>query len=385
MPSLSDKVLSIPPSGIREFFELVNCGDKDIISFGVGEPDFITPWHIREKSIYSIEDGYTTYTSNKGLKELREKISQTLFEDYGVFYSPEDEILITVGTSEALDLALRAIINPQDEVLIPQPCYVAYEPVSVLAGAKPKIIPLTETTEFKLTPEILSKYLTHKTKAIILSYPNNPTGVSYTKQELEELVKVLSSFDIFILSDEIYHHLTYDMVHTSMVSFKDLKRQVILLDGFSKAYAMTGWRIGYVASSKEIIQAMTKIHQYTILCAPIMSQYAALEALNNGKNAIEAMKKEYKKRRNYMVNRLNQLNLKCIMPKGAFYVFCNIKKTGLSSKEFAKRLFLEEKIATVPGDAFGAEGEGYIRLAYATSLDNIKEGLNRIERFLKKL
>ncbi|MCM8800131.1 MAG: aminotransferase class I/II-fold pyridoxal phosphate-dependent enzyme [Candidatus Omnitrophica bacterium] len=383
MPKMiSKKVQNIQPSGIRRFFDLV-LGMKEVISLGVGEPDFVTPWPIREAGIYSLEEGFTSYTSNKGLYKLRLTLNRYLKNRYGLEYDPDNEILITVGVSEGVDLALRAIIDPNDKILIPSPSYVSYGPVTELAGGRPIYID-TRSTGFKLTPQLLEKYIDKNTKAIILNYPNNPTGISYTKRELEEFKKLILKNKIFCISDEIYGELTYDFEHTPFATLKEVKPYTIYLNGFSKAYAMTGWRVGFACGPEEVISAMNKIHQYTIMCVPITSQIAACEALVGGRSYIEQMKKEYKRRRQYVLERLNALGLEFIRPQGAFYVFASIKKTGLSAIEFASQLLKQEKIAVVPGDAFGKKYSDYIRISYASKFDNLKEAFNRIEKFLKR-
>ena len=370
------------PSGIRAFFDLV-LGMRDVISLGVGEPDFVTPWQIREAGIFSLEQGFTSYTSNKGLYKLRLSISRYLKNKYALDYSPDDEILITVGVSEGFDLALRAIINPQDKVLIPLPSYVSYGPLAELAGGIPVYID-TKKDKFKLTPRSLEKAIDKKTKALILNYPVNPTGVSYNKKELEEIKKVLLRHRILCISDEIYGDLTYEFEHTPFATLSGAKNSTIYLDGFSKTYAMTGWRVGFVCGPKEIIAAMTKIHQYTIMCVPITSQMAACEALQGGRKAVEEMKREYKRRREFIVDILNKIGLDCARPDGAFYAFPSIENTGYNSLEFAHQLLKREKVAVVPGTAFGASGEGYVRISYASSIDKLKEAMLRIEQFLKK-
>ncbi len=381
---VSKAVQDIPPSGIRKFFDLITT-IKDVISLGIGEPDFVTPWHIRDMAIYSLEQGYTSYTSNAGLIELRQGISEHLFNNYGLQYSPQDEILITVGVSEGLDLALRAIINPGDEVIIPEPCYVSYKPCTIFAGGKPVVIPTDADTGFKITPRQVEEAITDRTKALLLSYPSNPTGATMSKEELMKIANVVAKYNLLVISDEIYSRFTYDMPPTSFVSLAGMKERTILLNGFSKAYAMTGWRIGYAAGNKEIIAAMTKIHQYTMLCASIISQKAAIEALRNGKSAVEEMYNEYNQRRRVIVRGLNEIGLKCQMPGGAFYVFPSIKTTGLTSEAFAEKLLFEEKVAVVPGTAFGDCGEGYIRCSYATSLEKIEEALERMGKFVRNL
>ncbi len=351
---------------------------------GVGEPDFVTPWHIRETGIYSLEQGYTSYTSNKGLYKLRLQISRFLKQRFGLEYDPEEEILVTVGASEALDLALRAILDPGDKVLIPQPAYVSYGAVTSLAGGEPLYVETRLEDWFKLNPKLINRLSDKRTKAIIFNYPANPTGVSYTKTELERIKKAVIKNNLLMISDEIYDELTYDFEHTPFATLKEAKKNTIYLNGFSKAYAMTGWRIGYACGPREIISAMTKIHQYTIMCVSITSQMAACEALQNGRRSVEEMKREYRRRREFIVGRLNEMGLSCLKPQGAFYAFPSVRKTGLSSLDFANRLLKEEKVAVVPGTAFGSSGEGYVRMSYASSMENLKEAMNRIERFLKK-
>ena len=379
---ISKVVEKIQPSGIRAFFDLV-LGMKEVISLGVGEPDFVTPWQIREAGIYSLEQGFTSYTSNKGLYKLRLGIQRYLKNKYGLEYCPDEEILITVGVSEGLDLVLRTIINPNDKILIPQPSYVSYGPVTELAGGIPVYID-TSGDGFKITPKLLEKHIDKKTKGIILNYPTNPTGVSYRRKELEEINKVLLKHKVLCISDEVYADLTYDFQHVAFPTLPRAKDNTVYFNGFSKAYAMTGWRVGFVCGPKEIIAGMTKIHQYTIMCVSITSQMAAAEALVSAKKSVEQMKREYNRRREFMVAELNLLGLKCAKPQGAFYLFPAIKSTGLSSMEFSRKLLAEEKVAVVPGTAFGACAEGYIRISYASSLDNLKEALVRLKRFLEK-
>ncbi len=380
---ISKVVDHVAPSGIRAFFDLV-LGMKDVISLGVGEPDFVTPWHIREKAINSLEQGYTSYTSNKGMIELRREIAAFLKKRHKLEYDPEEEILITVGVSEALDLAMRAILNPGDEVIIPEPCYVAYGPVVELAGGTPVFISTVVEREFKVSVKDIEAKITKKSKAILLNYPCNPTGASYTKAELQALAKVIKKHNLIVLSDEIYDELTYDFDHTSIAALEGLQGQTIYLNGFSKAYAMTGFRIGYACGPSDIIGAMTKIHQYTMLCASITGQMTAIEALKSGMQDVQAMKKEYNRRRDFMVKALNDIGLKCHKPQGAFYVFPSIKSTGQSSIDFAKNLLQEQKVALVPGVAFGASCGEHVRISYASSYDNLKEAVLRIERYLKK-
>lgn len=377
----SKLVERIPPSGIRVFFDLV-LGMKDVISLGVGEPDFVTPWNVREAAIYSLEEGYTSYTSNKGMSELRQDISHYLKRKYSLDYDPNDEILITVGVSEAFDLALRAIINKGDKILIPEPYYVSYGPLVTLAGGRPVFINTDPDKGFKITAKDILKHCDSRTKGIILNYPNNPTGASYTKKELRDISKAVLKKNLIMISDEIYGDLTYDFDHTPFPTLPRMKERTIYLNGFSKSYAMTGWRIGYVCASEKIVALMTKIHQYTMLCAPIMSQMAAREALKSGDRSTQEMKREYKRRRALIISGLNELGLTCHKPEGAFYAFPSIKSSGLSSMEFARALLEKERVALVPGTAFGPSGEGYVRISYASSLSNIKEALVRIKRFL---
>ncbi|OGX23278.1 MAG: aromatic amino acid aminotransferase [Omnitrophica WOR_2 bacterium RIFCSPHIGHO2_02_FULL_45_21] len=380
---ISKKVEKIQPSGIRAFFDLV-LGMEDVISLGVGEPDFVTPWQIREAGIYSLEQGFTSYTSNKGLYKLRLSIANHLKNRYGLEYNPDDEILITVGVSEGLDLALRSIINPGDKIVIPTPCYVSYGPVTELAGGIPVYVN-TKDYGFKLTPRLLEKSIDKRTKAVVLNYPANPTGISYTRKELGELNKIILKHKILCLSDEIYAELAYDFTHTPFASLHQARNNTIYLDGFSKSYAMTGWRVGFACGPREIIAAMTKIHQYTIMCVPITSQMAACEALHTGKKDIEEMKREYQRRREYLLRGLGSLGLTCVRPAGAFYLFTCIDKAGLNDMEFARRLLKEQKVAVVPGSAFGNGFDNYIRISYTSNFDNLKEAIERIAVFLRKL
>ena len=380
---ISKVVEQIPPSGIRAFFDLV-LGMKDVISLGVGEPDFVTPWNIREAGIYSLEKGYTSYTSNKGMAELREEIAKYLKHKYNLKYDPEEEILVTVGVSEGLDLAVRAIVNPGDKVLIPEPHYVSYAPVVTLCGGRPVFIKTRPENGFKITPKDITKNHTSKTKAIILNYPNNPTGASYSKSELKGIARAVSKHNLAVISDEIYCDLTYDFNHTALPTIASMKERTVYLNGFSKAYAMTGWRIGYACGPQKMISSMTKVHQYTMMCVPITSQAAAIEALKKGERAVQEMKREYRRRREYVISGLNEIGLSCHRPEGAFYAFPSIKGTGLESMEFAKALLKAEKVAVVPGTAFGPSGEGYIRISYASSMDNLKEALIRMKRFFKE-
>lgn len=380
---LNKTVRDLPPSGIRKFFDLVTQ-TEGVISLGVGEPDFVTPWHIRESCYYSLEKGYTTYTSNYGLLELREAIAKYL-EKFNLKYEPQDEILVTVGVSEAVDLALRSILTPGEEVLIPDPSYVSYAPGVYLAGGIPIPLATFEEDEFRLSLGELEKKITPKTKAIILTFPNNPTGAIMGKEDLEIVAKIAQKHNLVVISDEIYCELTYDSQHYSIGTLPGMKERTIVLNGFSKSYAMTGWRVGYAAGPREIIGAMMKIHQYTILCAPIMGQKAALEALENGQEEMEKMVQSYNQRRHLIVNGFREIGLDCIEPKGAFYAFPSIKKTGMTSEEFAEKLLLEEKVAVVPGNAFGKCGEGYIRCCYAASVQNINKALEKIGNFLSKM
>ncbi len=378
---LSQSVVNIKPSGIRKFFDIVS-EMKDAISLGVGEPDFDTPWHIREEGIYSLEKGRTFYTSNAGLKDLKVEISNYINRTQGIKYNSDNEVLVTVGGSEAIDIGLRALINPGDEVLIPQPSYVSYEPCAVLAGAKPVIIDLKPENQFRLTAEQLESAITDKTKILVLPFPNNPTGSIMEKDDLEKIAKVIIEKDILVMSDEIYSALTYKDKHVSIISIDGMKERTIFISGFSKAYAMTGWRLGYACGPKEIISQMTKIHQYAIMCAPTTSQYAAVEALKNGDDDVEEMRKSYNQRRRFLLHRFKEMKLECFEPFGAFYVFPCIKEFGMTSEEFATKFLKEEKVATVPGSAFGESGEGFLRISYAYSLETLKIALDRLEKFI---
>ncbi|MFQ6135771.1 MAG: aminotransferase class I/II-fold pyridoxal phosphate-dependent enzyme [Candidatus Hydrothermarchaeales archaeon] len=378
---ISDRAKDVPPSGIRKFFEMV-IGMPDVISLGVGEPDFVTPWHIREACIYSLEKGYTMYTSNFGLLELREELSNQLLKDYSIEYSPTDEILVTTGVSEAFDLAIRAIVNPGDEVIIPEPCYVAYVPCVAFAGGIPIIVETKVSNEFKITPGQIRDKITEKTKALVLSYPNNPTGAVMKRKELEEIADLVNEYDLLVISDEVYDKLTYSGKHACFASLNGMKEKTVLLNGFSKSFAMTGWRIGYATARPEIIEGMMKIHQYTMLCAPITGQMAAIEALRNGEEEMKKMVREYDRRRRIIIKGLNQIGLDCFEPKGAFYAFPSVQSTGLTSEEFAEALLKEQSVAVVPGTAFGKSGEGFVRCAYAASIENINEALMRMEKFL---
>lgn len=381
---LSKKVTEIKPSGIRKFFDLVS-EMKDAISLGVGEPDFETPWHIRDEGIYAFERGRTFYTANAGLKDLRTEINNYLQRRQGLSYNPDNEIVVTVGGSEAIDIALRAMLNAGDEVIIPQPSYVSYEPCTVLADGVPVIINLKAENEFRLTAEELEKVITDKTKVLILPFPNNPTGSIMEKEDLESIAKVIIKHDIFVISDEIYSELSYKNKHISIASIDGMKERTILINGFSKSYAMTGWRLGYACGNKDIIAQMTKIHQYAIMCAPTISQYAAVDALKNGDEDVEKMKKSYNQRRRFLMNAFKEMDLECFEPFGAFYVFPCIKEFGMTSEEFATRFLEEEKVAAIPGTAFGDSGEGYLRISYAYSLEKLKIAMDRLKNFVTRL
>ena len=381
---LSKKVTEIKPSGIRKFSDLVS-EMKDAISLGVGEPDFETPWHIRDEGIYAFERGRTFYTANAGLKDLRIEINNYLQRRQGLSYNPDNEIVVTVGGSEAIDIALRAMLNAGDEVIIPQPSYVSYEPCTVLADGVPVIINLKAENEFRLTAEELENAITDKTKVLILPFPNNPTGSIMEKEDLESIAKVIIKHDIFVISDEIYSELSYKNKHISIASIDGMKERTILINGFSKSYAMTGWRLGYACGNKDIIAQMTKIHQYAIMCAPTISQYAAVDALKNGDEDVEKMKKSYNQRRRFLMNAFKEMDLECFEPFGAFYVFPCIKEFGMTSEEFATRFLEEEKVAAIPGTAFGDSGEGYLRISYAYSLEKLKIAMDRLKNFVTRL
>ena len=381
---LSDKVIKIKPSGIRKFFDLVQ-EMPDAISLGVGEPDFDTPWHIREEGIFSLEKGRTFYTSNAGLMELRKAIAGYLERKLKLHYDPVHEILVTVGGSEGIDLALRAMLNAGDEVILPEPCYVSYLPCIELADGVPVTIELKEENAFKLTPEELRAAITDKTKILILTFPNNPTGAIMTKEELEPIADIVKEHDLFVISDEIYSELTYQAEHCSIASFPGMRERTIVINGFSKAFAMTGWRLGYVAGPQLIVEQMTKIHQFAIMCAPTTSQYAAVEAMNNGDDDVNLMRKSYNQRRRFVLQKFKDMGLSCFEPEGAFYTFPCIKEFGMSSDEFASRFLKEEKVAVVPGTAFGDCGEGFLRISYAYSIEELKEALGRLERFVNRL
>ena len=381
---LADKVVDIKPSGIRKFFDIVNEMD-DVISLSVGEPDFDTPWHIRDEGIYSLEKGRTFYTSNAGLKELKEEVCNYLKRKQGVEYDPKEEVFLTVGGSEGIDAAMRAMLNPGEEVLIPQPSYVSYEPCAILADGVPVIIELKAENEFRLTAKELEEAITEKTKILVLPFPNNPTGAIMERKDLEEIAEVIIKHDIFVISDEIYAELTYKEKHVSIVEIPGMQERTILINGFSKAFAMTGWRLGYACGPKEIIAQMLKIHQFAIMCAPTTSQYAAIEALRNGDEDVAEMKEAYNQRRRYLMHAFREMNLPCFEPFGAFYVFPCIKEFGMTSDEFATRFLKEEKVAVVPGTAFGGCGEGFLRISYAYSLESLKEALDRMEHFIQRL
>lgn len=380
---LSPVVSNMKPSGIRKFFDIVSSM-PDAISLGVGEPDFVTPWHIRDAGIYSLEKGRTYYTSNSGLRELREEICRYLTRRFGLEYNPENEVLITVGGSEAIDICIRSLVSPGDEVLIPEPSFVCYTPCTQLAGGTAVPIVTKEEENFKLSAKALKEAITPKTKLLILPYPNNPTGAIMTKDDLMQIADVLKDTDILVLSDEIYAELTYNSKHVSIANIEGMRERTVVVSGFSKAFAMTGWRLGYACGHPEIIGAMTKIHQYTIMCSPTTSQYAAIEAMKNGDGDIEAMAAEYNYRRKIILEGLRQIGLSCFEPLGAFYVFPNIGISGLSSNDFCEKLLLEQKVAVVPGNAFGDSGEGFIRCSYAYSINAINKALEKIDKFVSK-
>lgn len=381
---LSDKVIDIKPSGIRKFFDVVQ-EMPDAISLGVGEPDFDTPWHIREEGIFSLEKGRTFYTSNAGLMELRQAISGYMYDRYRMSYDPKSEVLVTVGGSEGIDLALRAMLNPGDEVILPEPCYVSYLPCIELADGVPVTVNLKEENEFKLTPEELLDAITDKTKILILSYPNNPTGAIMTRSDLEPLVKIIKEKDLYVISDEIYSELTYQVDHCSIASFPGMRERTIVINGFSKSFAMTGWRLGFAVGPALILEQMVKIHQFAIMAAPTTSQYAAVEALQNGIEDVEMMRESYNQRRRFLLHELHDMGLQCFEPRGAFYVFPCIKEFGMTSDEFATRFLEEEKVAVVPGNAFGDCGEGFLRISYAYSIDELRVALGKLRTFIERL
>ncbi len=380
---LTNSIKNLPPSGIRRFFDLASQMEE-VISLGVGEPDFVTPWHIRETCFYSLERGYTMYTSNQGLIELREEIANYQHRWQNLSYNPEKEVLVTVGVSEAVDLALRVLVTPGDEVLIHEPSYVSYVPCTILAGGTPVILDTTAEHEFRLTPEELGNKITSRTKVLILTYPNNPTGAIMGRDDLQALVDLIIKHDLIVISDEIYGELTYEGKHVSIATLPGMSERTIVLNGFSKAFAMTGWRIGYACGNREIIAAMNKIHQYTMLCAPIMSQMAALEALRHGEAEMRRMVEDYDYRRRLIFKGLKEVGLPSFQPRGAFYVFPSISVTGMTSMEFSEKLLKEEKVAVVPGNAFGRSGEGFVRCCYASSVDHIEQALERIGGFVAR-
>ena len=379
---LTEQVQTIRPSGIRKFFDLASQMEG-VISLGVGEPDFDTPWHIREAAIYSIEEGRTHYTANQGLLELREEIVSYAKRRFNLDYDPNDNVIVTVGGSEAIDIAMRALVNPGDEVILMEPCYVAYTPSVELCGAKPVHIKLEHKDEFKLTPEKLEAAITPKSKVMLLNYPSNPTGGVMTKEDYEKLVPIIKKHELIVISDEIYAELTYDVEFCSLANFEEIKDQVIVINGFSKAFAMTGWRLGYTLANKEFTAAMNKIHQYIIMSAPTAAQYGAIEALHNGDIHVAEMKEAYESRRNFITKGFNRIGLPTHLPHGAFYIFPDIRSTGLTSDEFCEKLLAEEKVACVPGTAFGDAGEGFVRVSYAYSIEHIKEAIERIDHFMR--
>ncbi len=380
---ISQRVQAIPASGIRKYFDLITSMEG-VISLGVGEPDFVTPWHISEAGIYAVEKGYTMYTSNYGIIELREEIARNLRNQYGLEYDPDTEILVTSGSSEALDLAIRAILDPEQEVIIPDPSYVAYVPYTILAGGKAVLVPTFVENDFKVRAADIEEKVTAQTRVLLLGYPNNPTGAVLDRTDLEEIAELVKRDDLIVISDDIYDRLVYDGPHTCLAALPGMREHTILVNGFSKSYAMTGWRIGYAAAPAHIIEAMMKVHQYVMMCAPIMGQMAAVEALRNGEEAVQEMVAEYDRRRRVIVAGLNDIGLECFEPKGAFYAFPAIKSTGLSSEEFTEKLLTEEKVAVIPGSVFGRCGEGYVRCCYAVSMPDIEEALERIKRFVTK-
>jgi aminotransferase len=381
---LSDKITTIKPSGIRKFFDIVS-EMEDAISLGVGEPDFDTPWHIRDEGIYSLEKGKTFYTSNAGLKELRQEICNYYGRKQGVLYNPLTETLVTVGGSEGIDLALRCMLNPGDEVIIPTPCYVSYEPCTIMADGVPVILPLKNENQFRLTPSELESAITEKTKVLILAFPNNPTGAIMEKEDLEAIAPIIEKYDLYVISDEIYSELSYKSKHVSICSIPGMRERTIIINGFSKAYAMTGWRLGYALGPELIIKQMIKLHQFAIMCAPTTSQYAAVEALKNGDDDVAEMTEAYNQRRRFLMNEFKEMNLPCFEPFGAFYVFPCIKEFGMTSEEFALKFLEEEKVAVVPGTAFGDCGEGFLRISYAYSIEDLKVAIGRLKKFVERL
>ena len=381
---IKDNVKNMPPSGIRKYFDIVN-EMEGVISLGVGEPDFVTPWNVREAGIYSIEQGHTHYSSNAGFIELRNEICKYLKRRFDLVYNPDDEVIVTVGGSEGIDIALRALVGPGDEVIVPEPSFVAYKGCTAFTGATAKVLELKESDEFKLMPEDLEKAITPKTKVVIIPFPNNPTGAIMTREELQGIVNVLKDKDVIIISDEIYSELCYGEKHVSIASFPEVKDKTLVINGFSKSYAMTGWRLGYLCGHKALISQMKKIHQYAIMCSPTTAQFAAVEALKKGDDSVEEMRKEYNRRRRVLVDGFRKMGLDCFEPLGAFYVFPNIQSLGMSSDEFCEKLLRQEKVLVVPGNAFGDCREGFIRACYASSMENIMEALKRIERFIKTI
>ena len=381
---ISQRIQNIKPSGIRKFFDILE-EMTDAISLGIGEPDFVTPWHIRDAGIYSLERGHTKYTSNAGMLELRREISNYLRRRFDLSYDYTNQILVTVGGSEAIDLALRCMVNPGDEVIVPVPSFVCYGPLTEMAGGVPVYVELKAENEFRLTPEQLKAAITPKTKVLVLPFPSNPTGGIMSRPDLEALADVLRGTDIMVLSDEIYAELTYGQRHVSMANLTDMYERTVVVNGFSKSHAMTGWRMGYVCAPQPVIAAMTKLHQFGIMSAPTTSQYAAIEAMRNGDKDIEHMREEYDSRRRYLVENLNRIGLSCFEPKGAFYVFPCIKSSGLTSEEFCERFLMEEKVAVIPGTAFGPGGEGFVRACYAASMKDIAEAVSRMDNFLQNL
>ncbi|ABR36259.1 MULTISPECIES: aminotransferase class I/II-fold pyridoxal phosphate-dependent enzyme [Clostridium] len=379
-----DNVKNMPPSGIRKYFDIINEMD-DVISLGVGEPDFVTPWNVREAGIYSLEQGHTHYSSNAGFIELRSEISKYLHRRFNLNYNPEDEIIVTVGGSEGIDIALRALVGPGDEVIVPEPSFVAYKGCTAFTGATAKVLNLKAEDEFKLTPEDLEKAITPRTKVVIIPFPNNPTGAIMTRDELAGIVEVLKDKNIIAISDEIYSELCYGEKHVSIASFPEMRDKTLVINGFSKSYAMTGWRLGYICGHPILIEAMKKIHQYALMCSPTTAQYAAIEALKSGDRSVEEMCKEYNRRRRVLLDGFRKMGLECFEPLGAFYLFPSIKSTGITSDEFCEQLLINEKVLVIPGNAFGDCGEGFIRVCYASSMEDIMEALKRTKRFLDKL
>ncbi|WP_238948571.1 aminotransferase class I/II-fold pyridoxal phosphate-dependent enzyme [Clostridium sp. YIM B02569] len=379
-----DNVKNMPPSGIRKYFDIINEMD-DVISLGVGEPDFVTPWNVREAGIYSLEQGHTHYSSNAGFIELRSEISKYLHRRFNLNYNPEDEIIVTVGGSEGIDIALRALVGPGDEVIVPEPSFVAYKGCTAFTGATAKVLNLKAEDEFKLTPEDLEKAITPRTKVVIIPFPNNPTGAIMTRDELAGIVEVLKDKNIIAISDEIYSELCYGEKHVSIASFPEMRDKTLVINGFSKSYAMTGWRLGYICGHPILIEAMKKIHQYALMCSPTTAQYAAIEALKSGDRSVEEMCKEYNRRRRVLLDGFRKMGLECFEPLGAFYLFPSIKSMGITSDEFCEQLLINEKVLVIPGNAFGDCGEGFIRVCYASSMEDIMEALKRTKRFLDKL